>query len=142
MEVRVAYGVEEEGVLDCVKRLRNVYGDHGRAKRRFWRVESRSHPGDGREEGGGSGMARAETMLGRRRRERGGEEGENTAFKDLRSGTKEGYGAVRGGDGGRLPRFGDWKNESLFPDRGNFRVPDREVEKGGKVGDGATSQMF
>ena len=41
-----------------------------------------------------------------------------------------------------FPGLGTGRMRALFPDRGELRIPDDEIEEEGEVGDGSTSQVF
>ena len=142
VEVGVADLIQEEAVLDSIKRLTDVDGDRGSTERRFLLVETGGDPSDGREESSGGRVAGAETVLRRRRRERRGQEREDKTLKNLRSGAKEGDGAVRGRVQGGFTGFRDRDYEGLFPDRGEVRGLYRKVKERSKEGDGATTEVF
>ena len=88
-----------------------------------------SHSG---KESGGGGVAWAEAVLGRGGGE-GGEEGQDTAFKNLRGGAKERDGAVGSRDGGRFIGFRDREDEGLLPNRGEVRRLEGMVKEEGEV---------
>ena len=84
-------------MLDGVKGFADVDCDRSSAERRFNFIESNSDTSGCGKEGSGGRVRGAEAMLGRGGRERGGEEGEEEPFKDLRGRAEKGDRAVRGG---------------------------------------------
>ena len=129
-------------MLDGVKRFADVDRDCCRAERRFRAIEAHGDTGGGRKEGSSSGVSRAEAVLGRRRRERGGEKRKKTSLKDFRGRAKEGNRAVGGGQEGGFTGFGNRDDKGLFPDTREVRFLDREVKEGGEVGDGASTEVL
>ena len=83
VEVCSVDGVEEKRVVDGIKSLTNVHGDHCRTKRWLVLVEAgRDSLGD-RQEGGGGGTILGETVLSLGLGKRGSEEREKEAFEDF-----------------------------------------------------------
>ena len=84
-------------MLDGVERFADVDRDCCSTKRRFCFIEANGDTSGGGKEGSGGRVRGAEAMLRRGGRERGGEEGEEEPFKDLRGRAEKGDRAVRGG---------------------------------------------
>ena len=110
MQIRIADLIQEEGVMNGFKGLRDVDGDSSGAERWLWRIETSGDTIDSGQEGSGGGMSRTEAVLRRRRRKRRGNERKEAALKDFRGGTKKGDGAVRGGKEVIFTGLGDWED--------------------------------
>ena len=142
MEVGIADGVEEKRVLDRVESFRNVDGHSSCSKRWFGSIEAIGNARDGWKKGSGSGVVGTETMLRGGGRESRGEKRKDASLQKFGGGAEERDGAIGGRDKGGFVRFRDRDDESLFPDRREVSVEDREVKERGEVRDGTGTEVF
>ena len=95
-------------MLYDIESFANIDADRRSSQWWFALVEPVGDAGDSGKKSGYTGVGGAETMLSGGRGERGSDEREDKAFKDLRDGAEEGDRAVRPGVKGGFFRFGDW----------------------------------
>ena len=100
-------------MVDSVEGFANINADSRSSQWWFALVEPVGDAGDSGKKSGYTGVGGAETVLSGGRGERGSDEGEDKAFKDLRDRAEKGDRAVRGGVRSGFARFRDGKDEGL-----------------------------